>query len=148
MLTWFNEAYTPQYLKDYKRPAIEKLTINLSTKADTLPRLRLVNTPRAGQESTEWAVLESSVTMDTLVYWITDSAIFDRDSLTVALEYMKTDTLGELSLAIDTLKMNVRARCRRKSATRRPARSARTSRRRWSASTSSTQTLTRKTARR
>jgi len=108
LLTWFNEAYTPQYLKDYKRPAIEKLTINLSAKADTLPRLRLVNTPRAGQESTEWAVLESSVTMDTLVYWITDSAIFDRDSLTVALEYMKTDTLGELSLAIDTLKMNVR----------------------------------------
>ncbi|MDE5734037.1 MAG: Ig-like domain-containing protein [Duncaniella sp.] len=108
LLTWFNEEYTPQYLKEYKRPAIEKLTFTLSAKADTLPRLRLVNTPRAGQESSEWAVVESSATMDTLVYWITDSAIYERDSLTVALEYMKTDTLGGLSLATDTLKMNVR----------------------------------------
>lgn len=108
LLTWFNENYSTQYLKDYKRPAINQLTFNLATRADSLPVLRLVNTERAGQESDRWAVLQSSATMDSLTYWITDSAIFDRDSLTVSLEYMRTDTLGGLSLTIDTLKMNVR----------------------------------------
>lgn len=108
LLTWFNENYSTQYLKDYKRPAINQLTFNLATRADSLPVLRLVNTERAGQESDRWAVLQSSATMDSLTYWITDSAIFDRDSLTVSLEYMRTDTLGGLSLTVDTLKMNVR----------------------------------------
>lgn len=108
LLTWFNEGYATQYLREYKRPDLNKLTFQFGTKADTLPILTLVNTPRAGEDISRWAALDANATLDTLTYWITDSAIFDLDSLILEAKYMRTDTLGQLSLATDTLRFILR----------------------------------------
>ncbi len=108
LLTWFNEGYSSQYLRDHKRDGLDRLLLQFGTKADTLPHLRLINTHRAGDHIDLWATLDASATLDTLTYWITDSTLSDLDSLTLEARYMRTDTLGQLSMTTDTLRFNLR----------------------------------------
>lgn len=108
LLTWFNEGYKSQYLRDYKRPERNKISLQFGAPADTLPIIRLINTFRAGQHSDEWSALEASPTLDTLMYWITDTALAALDSITLEARYLRTDTNDELTWTTDTLKFNLR----------------------------------------
>ena len=109
LLTWFNEGYLSQYLKDYKRPERNKITFQFSTKSDTLPILRLLNTHRAGDEISTWSMLDASPTLDTLTYWISDTSLVALDSITLSATYLRTDTNDQLSWTTDTLKFNIRS---------------------------------------
>lgn len=108
LLTWFNEGYSSQYLKDYKRPEHNKITFQFGTKADTLPIIRLLNTHRAGDEISTWSMLDASPTLDTLTYWIADTSLVAIDSITLEASYMRTDTNDCLSWTTDTLRFNIR----------------------------------------
>ena len=55
-------------------------------------------------EQEDWAILERSFHNDTLQYWIKDSLIYNMDTLLFTAEYLRTDTLRQLSLYNDTLK--------------------------------------------
>lgn len=105
LLTWFNEGYMAQYLKDYKRPERRRITFNFATKSDSLPQISLVNGDKAGADIKEWAHLNANVTLDTLEYWINDSAVLAQDSILVAARYLRTDTNDNLSWTTDTLKL-------------------------------------------
>lgn len=109
LLTWFNEGYASQYLKDYKRPERNKITMQFGTKADTLPILRLLNTHRAGDEISTWSMLDASPTLDTLTYWISDTSLISLDSITIEARYLRTDTNDCLTWGTDTLKFNFRS---------------------------------------
>ena len=109
LLTWFNEGYTSQYLKDYKRSERNKITFQFSTKADTLPIIKLLNTHRAGEEISAWSMLDASPTLDTLTYWISDTSLVALDSITLETRYLRTDTNDELTWTADTLKFNIRS---------------------------------------
>lgn len=109
LLTWFNEGYASQYLKDYKRPERNKITFQFGAKSDTLPILRLLNTHRAGDEISSWAALDASPTLDTLTYWITDTSLVALDSITLEATYLRTDTTDNLVWGTDTLKFNIRS---------------------------------------
>ncbi|MDE6037990.1 MAG: Ig-like domain-containing protein, partial [Duncaniella sp.] len=109
LLTWFNEGYTSQYLKDYKRSERNKITFQFSTKADTLPIIKLLNTHRAGEEISAWSMLDASPTLDTLTYWISDTSLVALDSITLETRYLRTDTNDELTWTTDTLKFNIRS---------------------------------------
>ncbi len=111
LLTWFNEEYVAQYLKDYQRADSNRISITMATKADSLPRLTIVNGPNAGRrlDTPDASVLNHSATLDTLDYWIVDPAIISQDSLLIATEYMRTDTLDNLSWTSDTLKFYLKA---------------------------------------
>ncbi len=109
LLTWFNEGYSSQYLKDYKRPERNKITFQFGTKADTLPIIRLLNTHRAGDEISTWSMLDASPTLDTLTYWIADTSLVALDSITLEASYMRTDTNDCLSWTTDTLRFNIRS---------------------------------------
>ena len=108
LLTWFNEGYSSQYLKDYKRPERNKITFQFGTKADTLPIIRLLNTHRAGDEISTWSMLDASPTLDTLTYWIVDTSLVALDSITLEASYLRTDTNDCLSWTTDTLRFNIR----------------------------------------
>lgn len=108
LLTWFNEGYAAQYLKDYKRPERNKITFQFATKADTLPILTLINTHRKGDEISSWAKLIASPTLDTLTYWITDTTLSLLDSISLEARYLRTDTSDCLTWTTDTLKFNLR----------------------------------------
>ncbi len=105
LLTWFNEGYSAQYMKDYKRPDRRRLTFNFATKSDTLPQITLVNGPKAGKDIKEWAILNANSTLDTLEYWINDTIVYAQDSMLIAARYLRTDTNEELTWTTDTLKM-------------------------------------------
>ncbi len=104
LLTWFNENYRPQYLKDYSRPERSRIEIKMSTPADTLPRLTIVSDKNKGLTDDRWAIVQKTETLDSLQYWITDTSVLSTDSLMLAVEYLRTDSTSQLSWRSDTLR--------------------------------------------
>ena len=104
LLTWFNEGYASQYLKDYARPERRRITLNMATKADSLPEITVASGPRNGASFADVAMLRKNPTLDSLEYWLRDTAVIATDSLYLSLRYMRTDTLDQLSWTTDTLK--------------------------------------------
>lgn len=105
LLTWFNEGFKAQYLKDYKRADRRRITIDFAAPADSLPEITLLNGALAGKRLDECALLNTGETQDTLEYWITASELLVQDTLMVAARFMRTDTLQQLSWGTDTLKL-------------------------------------------
>lgn len=108
LLTWFNEGYSAQYLKDYSRPEHKRLSFSFGAKADTLPIIKLLNTARRGEDISKWAVLDASKGLDSLNYWITDTTVIPNDTLLLEATYLRTDSTERLSPRTDTLKMIMR----------------------------------------
>ncbi|MBQ7041554.1 MAG: Ig-like domain-containing protein [Muribaculaceae bacterium] len=105
LLTWFNEGYKSQYLKDYKRVDRRRITVDFAAPADSLPQITLLNGDLAGRTLDECALLNTGETQDTLEYWITAPELLAQDTLMVAARYMRTDTLQQLTWGTDTLKL-------------------------------------------
>lgn len=104
LLTWFNEGYSAQYVKDYARPDRRRITINMGAPADTLPEITIVSGPMDGQDISSWALLKANPTLDSLEYWISDSAVLHTDSLYLSVRALRTDTADLLTWRTDTLK--------------------------------------------
>ena len=100
LLRTFNSQIRPQYLSKYERIDTTKVFFKFNTRADSLPRLSVVN-PEG--ESLGDAVLERRVQNDSLVYWLPERLVHS-DSLRIAASYMRTDSTGGLSLTTDTLR--------------------------------------------
>lgn len=104
LLSWFNEDYLPQYLKDYKRPDRRRITIDMGAPADSLPRLSIVGGEFDGMPADRWARLEKNATLDSLTYWISDTSVLAIDSLLLSVDYRRTDSTESLAWRTDTLK--------------------------------------------
>ncbi len=112
LLTWFYENYTPQYLREYERTDRRRATFKFGAKNDSLPDITIANGPRAGRKLSELSVLETREGLDSLVYWLRDTAVINQDSLLVAARYQKTDTLEQLVWVTDTLKLFIKGTTR------------------------------------
>lgn len=108
LLTWFNENYKSQYLAKYVRPERYRLHFEMGAPATELPQITIVGSDFDGRNLEELSRLSASSTLDTLDYWITDSLLYGRDSLTISMRYLRTDTLDQLSYTTDTLRLNMR----------------------------------------
>lgn len=108
LLTWFNEGYQAQYLKDYARPDRRRATITLGAPTDSLPRVVMVDGPRAGQPASEWALAAHSAHGDSLTLWFADPAVAATDSLRLAVSYMRPDSLEQMQWTTDTLRFTYR----------------------------------------
>ena len=109
LLTWFNEGYSAQYLKNYTRNDSTKLYLEFAAKSDTLPELTIVSGKYAGKKiDASNSRLQASLTNDTLTYWLTDPGIISSDSLKIEARYLKTDSTENLSWVTDTLQFNFR----------------------------------------
>lgn len=53
-------------------------------------------------------MLKANATLDTLEYWIADTAIVASDSLRLSVRYLRTDTTDQLTWKTDTLRFNFR----------------------------------------
>lgn len=104
LLSWFNEDYRAQYLKDYSRPDRRRISIGFAAPSDTFPELTIASGPLSGNRDIDWALRNSNATRDTLEYWIRDPQVLATDSLWIAMRYQRTDTLDRLSWTTDTLK--------------------------------------------
>jgi len=113
LLTWFNEDYKAQYLKDYKRPNRRTATIEMGAPPDSLPEIRIVDGVRdvslVGTASERWALPQYSLRRDSLTLWFTDTAVINADSLRLSVRYQKPDSLEQLVWTTDTLRFFFRA---------------------------------------
>lgn len=98
----FDEENPLQYLSTYKRERREKIYFEFSAKRTDQLSIDFIDV----EENEDWFLVEKNKTNDTLSYWITDSSIYKRDTLLAKLEYLRTDSLGELVSFIDTVKFN------------------------------------------
>lgn len=104
LLTWFNEDYRSQYLRDNKRTSRRTVELKFGAPLDSMPQIRVANGQRAGQLLDSLSVLETRDLRDSLVYWLTPADLVAQDSLLLSVRYQKTDSLDRLLWQTDTLK--------------------------------------------
>ena len=98
----FEEENPLLYLTNFKRTRREKLDFDFSYKrADDL-KLEFLEV----ESNKKSFLIERNATLDTLSYWIADSNIYQRDTLTAVLNYLKTDSTNQLVSYSDTIKLN------------------------------------------
>lgn len=100
ILRAFKEENPLQYLIKSERPQLNRFSLYFSAKADTLPTLKGLDF-----DEKDALVIESNLRKDSLLYWIKDTTLCERDTLTLQLTYLATDTLGQLIPKTDTLRM-------------------------------------------
>lgn len=104
LLSWFNQNYRPQYIKDYKRIDRRRASILMGAPPDSLTRIAIVGTAIDGTPASEWAVEQRSPSGDSIVLWLRDSLALANDSLLLAVTWRKPDSLEQLHWATDTLR--------------------------------------------
>lgn len=105
LMTWFNEGYKSQYLKDYSRNERNCIKFFFGAPSDTFPEITIINGVNKGKKLDQASILDYSATRDSLCYWIKDSALIAQDSILVEARFLRTDTLDNLSWGTDTLKL-------------------------------------------
>ena len=97
-----------QYLTGTDRSQSYLLQFTFSLPVDTTSFImQFADTDRGIQY-----IREFSAKKDTFRIWLTDSAFFSRELITVYLEHPETDTLGQLQSVIDTINLRYRVTTR------------------------------------
>ncbi|NPA35248.1 MAG: hypothetical protein GXO47_00195 [Chlorobi bacterium] len=101
LLFLFQQDYKQQYLVSDERKEKAKLQFIFNR---TLERdLKIDITGH--EDKKDWHLTEKTPTNDTVTIWLTDSAMYNRDSLSFTLTYPVRDSLNNLIDKIDTLTM-------------------------------------------
>lgn len=109
LLTWFNEDYHAQYLKDTQRPDRRRIFIGMGAARDTVPTLTVVGGLRDGAKDSEWALLQANANNDSLTYWIRDPELLATDTLRLSVYHAAQDTLSRRVWVNDTVNFIYRA---------------------------------------
>ena len=99
-LMLFAAKKTNHYLTSSGRPFKYKLTYTLSIPPDTMDFRFTI--PESGENS---YFIEKSRDKDTIMVWLTDTALYSQNLITTIVDYPFTDTLGILGYKEDTIKM-------------------------------------------
>lgn len=100
LLRAFKEDATTLYMVKNERAVPQKFSFYFSAPVDSLPRIEGLNFDAA-----DAFLLEHSLRNDTLTYWLKDILLCKQDTLSMAVHYLYTDTLGQLSPVTDTLNL-------------------------------------------
>lgn len=99
MLRAFKEENDFQYLQKSERPKTNQFSIYFSAKNKELPAVKGLDFDE------QKLIVEANSRKDSLLYWITDTVLCERDTLTLQLDYWATDTLKQLVPKTDTLRL-------------------------------------------
>lgn len=105
LLSMFNENYRQLYLMKNERTARNKLLVQFGAPVPQLPRIHIISPER---HAAQWYCLQEREQHDSLVYWLTDSALIKADSIVADMHYMKLDSLNQLVEAHDTVYFTAR----------------------------------------
>ena len=100
ILRAFKEENPMQYLVKSEREQLNRFSLYFSAKSDTLPTIRGLDF-----DEKDAFIVENNLRNDTIHYWIKDTTLCERDTLTFQMDYLATDTLGKLVPKTDTLRM-------------------------------------------
>lgn len=94
----FNEIVTDRYLIKNERKEANHFSLFYSYGDSILPKLRGLDF-----DADNALLIESSENKDTITYWLRDTALINRDTLTAELTHHITDSLGVLRMQTDTV---------------------------------------------
>lgn len=100
VLRSFKEVANTQFLAQDDRPEIRKFILKFNTENKELPTLKGLNF-----DERDAFVVEANEKKDSLVYWIKDSLLYERDTLSVEVRYLGTDSLNAWVERTDTLQL-------------------------------------------
>lgn len=106
----FQSDFQRQYLQKQERTEPHKLSIYFAAPT-AMPDFTLLQPEISGDD---WYVMERSAGNDTLLLWITDSLIYQQDSITMKINYTRTDSLNKNYIDTDTISFNIRKSAREK----------------------------------
>lgn len=102
VLNSFLSGFQRLYLLKNERPVENKLNIFFSAPTDA-PGFSLIE---PNVEGDDWYIAERNLNNDTLMLWITDSIVYQHDSIRMQISYIETDTLNKNVITNDTLTFN------------------------------------------
>jgi len=97
ILRFFKESKKRQYLVKSERKLPQSFQLYFNAKLTELPVIKPLNFEWEGKY-----LLQRNNTLDSLTYWITDSAVYNMDTLQMSLTYLKTDSVYNLVPQTDT----------------------------------------------
>lgn len=100
VLRAFKEPMNSQYLIKSERLTPQKFTFYFAAPSENLPVLKGLNF-----DEKDAFLIEKNLKNDTIHYWVKDSTIFKKDTLSMSLSYLYTDTLNQLVPRVDTLNL-------------------------------------------
>lgn len=100
VLRAFTPVITDRYLLKTERTEADHFTFYFTYGSDYLPIIK-------GLNFDEWDafVISSTEKKDTITYWLRDTTLINQDTLRMEVQYLMTDTLGELVTKTDTLEL-------------------------------------------
>ena len=98
VLLAFQEEQTDRYLLKTERKDADRINIYFSYGNPQLPVIRGLNF-----DADSAFILEASAKKDTLTYWLRDTTLVNNDTLTFAMDYLVSDSSGQLILQTDTI---------------------------------------------
>ncbi len=100
VLRAFQVPLKQQYLIKNPRDNHKNFKLFFSEAADTLPTIRGLDF-----NADDAFIAEANATNDTILYWIKDSTIYNRDTLTVEITYMSPDSMEIYHPRSDTVRL-------------------------------------------
>lgn len=109
LLRSYNTGYAQQYITKYERVDSTKLVFNFNAPADSMPKVSVGYRDEGGDfrfvDIDRIATTERSATNDTMTFWLRDRDVISRDTLRVAVEYLRADSAYNMVAVNDTLRM-------------------------------------------
>ncbi|MDL2322469.1 Ig-like domain-containing protein [Bacteroidales bacterium OttesenSCG-928-A17] len=109
VLYYFTDNFTPQYFSKAERSSDRQFILKFNSDAGFPPKPYLFEgeSPK-GRDTIPWYIREYSPDKKDVIFWITDSLIYKRDTIRIELDYLAHDSLNNLIPLTDTLQLNLR----------------------------------------
>lgn len=104
VLRYFKPDAKRQYLVQSHRTTPHKIDLIFNDKNKTLPQVHAINYDNWDKHT----LLQTSATLDTLGFWLTDSLLIKQDTLLLQIDYLKSDSLFRLVPQTDTITLTYR----------------------------------------
>ncbi len=98
VLKFFKDKTKRQYLAKSDRPEAHKLNILFNTANKTLPQVSSLDGDWNGK-----FLLQKNETLDSLTFWLTDSVWMKKDTISLQVQCMKSDSVMKLQPQTDTI---------------------------------------------
>ena len=105
LLRSYNTGFRQQYITKYERLDSTRLNFIFNAPSDSMPKIDIVLSDGTSLPISRVAIAERSATNDTLSFWLKDYDIISRDTLKVAVEYLRPDSTYTPRPVNDTLRM-------------------------------------------
>jgi hypothetical protein len=103
-LFFFKENFETQYLSKSERPIRNQLAFHFNSTDSLPPTIYLIKEDSIDHIREDWYIPEYSPDKKDIIYWLTDSLLYQRDTLRLEVDYLMTDTLLNLTPVTDTLR--------------------------------------------